>query len=78
MIGAFFMATDYVTSPITSRGRIIFGIGCGVMTVVIRQYGGLPEGVCYSILFMNALTPLIDKYVRVKPYGMVKKVKSEG
>jgi len=78
MIGAFFMATDYVTSPITSRGRIIFGIGAGVMTVIIRQYGGLPEGVCYSILFMNALTPLIDKYIRVKPYGMVKKVKSEG
>ena len=78
MIGAFFMATDYVTSPITSRGRIIFGIGAGVLTVIIRQFGGLPEGVCYSILFMNAVTPLIDKYVRVKPYGMVKKVKSEG
>ena len=78
MIGAFFMATDYVTSPITSRGRIIFGIGAGVLTVIIRQFGGLPEGVCYSILFMNAVTPLIDKYVRVKPYGMLKKVKSEG
>jgi electron transport complex protein RnfD len=49
-----------------------------VLTVIIRQFGGLPEGVCYSILFMNAVTPLIDKYVRVKPYGMVKKVKSEG
>lgn len=78
MIGAFFMATDYVTSPITNKGRIIFGIGAGILTVVIRRFGGLPEGVCYSILFMNALTPLIDRYVRVRPYGLVKKVKGEG
>jgi len=78
MIGAFFMATDYVTSPITARGKIIFGIGAGILTVVIRRFGGLPEGVCYSILFMNAITPLIDRYVKVRPYGLVKKVKSEG
>ena len=78
MIGAFFMATDYVTSPITARGKIIFGIGAGILTVVIRRFGGLPEGVCYSILFMNALTPLIDRYVKVRPYGLVKKAKSEG
>jgi len=78
MIGAFFMATDYVTSPITARGRIIFGIGAGILTVVIRRFGGLPEGVCYSILFMNAITPLIDRYVKVRPYGLVKKVESEG
>ena len=78
MIGAFFMATDYVTSPITERGRIIFGIGAGILTVVIRCFGGLPEGVCYSILFMNAVTPLIDRYVKVRPYGLVKKVESEG
>jgi len=78
MLGAFFMATDYVTSPITGRGRIIFGIGAGILTVVIRRFGGLPEGVCYSILFMNAITPLIDRYVKVRPYGLVKKVKSEG
>lgn len=78
MIGAFFMATDYVTSPITARGKIIFGIGAGILTVVIRRFGGLPEGVCYSILFMNAITPLIDRYVRVRPYGLVKKVKGEG
>ncbi|MBA7560142.1 Proton-translocating ferredoxin:NAD(+) oxidoreductase complex subunit D [subsurface metagenome] len=78
MIGAFFMATDYVTSPITARGKIIFGIGAGILTVVIRRFGGLPEGVCYSILFMNALTPLIDRYVKVRPYGLVKKVKGEG
>ena len=78
MIGAFFMATDYVTSPITARGKIIFGIGAGILTVVIRRFGGLPEGVCYSILFMNAITPLIDRYVKVRPYGLVKKVKGEG
>jgi len=78
MLGAFFMATDYVTSPITARGRIIFGIGAGILTVVIRRFGGLPEGVCYSILFMNAITPLIDRYVKVRPYGLVKKVESEG
>ncbi|GAH64549.1 unnamed protein product [marine sediment metagenome] len=78
MLGAFFMATDYVTSPITARGKIIFGIGAGILTVVIRRFGGLPEGVCYSILFMNAVTPLIDRYVKVRPYGLVKKVKGEG
>ncbi len=78
MLGAFFMATDYVTSPITTRGKIIFGIGAGILTVVIRRFGGLPEGVCYSILFMNAITPLIDRYVKVRPYGLVKKVESEG
>jgi len=78
MLGAFFMATDYVTSPITARGKIIFGIGAGILTVIIRRFGGLPEGVCYSILFMNAITPLIDRYVRVRPYGLAKKVKSEG
>ena len=78
MLGAFFMATDYVTSPITARGRIIFGIGAGILTVVIRRFGGLPEGVCFSILLMNAITPLIDRYVKVRPYGLVKKVRSEG
>ena len=75
MLGAFFMATDYVTSPITPRGRVIFGIGAGILTIVIRQYGGLPGGVCYSILFMNAVTPLIDRYVKIKPYGLVKKAR---
>ncbi len=78
MLGAFFMATDYVTSPITSTGKIIFGVGAGVLTAVIRHFGGLPEGVCYSILFMNALTPLIDRYVKTRPYGLVKKAKGEG
>ena len=77
MIGAFFMATDYVTSPITPRGRIVFAIGTGALTVIIRQFGGLPEGVCYSILIMNAITPLIDRYIKIKPYGLVKQAKSE-
>jgi len=75
MIGAFFMATDYVTSPVTGNGRIIFSVGLGVLTVLIRNFSSLPEGVCFSILIMNAFTPLIDKYVRVKPFGFFKKKK---
>ncbi len=71
VIGAFFMATDYVTSPMTAKGQIIFGIGCGVLTALIRTYGGYPEGVCYAILIMNAVTPLIDKYVKPKRFGEV-------
>ncbi|MFC2026435.1 RnfABCDGE type electron transport complex subunit D [Chloroflexota bacterium] len=77
MLGAFFMATDYVTSPINYRGRLIFGLGAGVLTVVIRLYGSMPEGVCFSILIMNALTPLIDRYTTVKPYGFKKGIKSD-
>lgn len=77
MLGAFFMATDYVTSPLTHRGRLIFGFGAGILTITIRLYGGLPEGVCFAILFMNALVPLIDSYVTVKPYGFKKRGKSE-
>lgn len=68
-LGAFFMATDYVTSPVTSRGRLIMGIGCGIITVLIRLWGGYPEGVSYSILLMNLLTPLIDRYVVPRHYG---------
>ena len=77
LLGAIFMATDPVTSPLTSRGRIIFAVGCGIITIIIRRFGGLPEGVTYSILFMNAVTPLIDRYVKVRPYGLRKAVKSE-
>lgn len=69
ILGAFFMATDLVTSPTTKGGRLLFGTGCGVLTSLIRSYGGFPEGVCYSILFMNCLTPLIDKYVQPRPFG---------
>jgi Na+-translocating ferredoxin:NAD+ oxidoreductase subunit D len=61
LLGAFFMATDYVTSPITPWGKVIFGIGAGILVMVIRLWGGYPEGVCYSILLMNATTPLLDK-----------------
>ena len=80
MLGAFFMATDYVTSPITIKGKIIFGIGCGLVTVIVRILGGMPEGVCFSILLMNALTPLIDRYTMTKPLGLksLKKASSEG
>jgi Na+-translocating ferredoxin:NAD+ oxidoreductase subunit D len=69
VLGAFFMATDYVTTPTTKGGKIVFGAGCGILTALIRSYGGFPEGVCYSILFMNSLTPLIDKYVRPQVFG---------
>lgn len=69
LLGAFFMATDMVTSPMTARGALLFGIGCGLITSVIRIWGGYPEGVSFSILFMNALTPLIDRVTIGKPFG---------
>ena len=69
MIGAFFMATDWVTSPLTKRGRIIFAVGLGIITALIRLRGGYVEGVCYSILIMNMLTPLIDRYIHNIPFG---------
>jgi len=69
VLGAFFMATDWVTSPVTKKGRWIFGIGCGVITIIIRIWGGYPEGVSYSILLMNALTPLIDRWTKPKRFG---------
>ena len=69
MIGAFFMATDYTTSPMTHKGQILFAIGAGVITTVIRLYGGYPEGVSYSILFMNLFVPLIDKYIKCRGFG---------
>ncbi len=71
-IGAFFMATDMVTSPISFKGRLVFGIGCGVLTVIIRLYAGYPEGVCYSILIMNTCVPLIDAWTRPEKFGAVK------
>lgn len=69
VLGAFYMATDYVTSPLTVKGKIIFGAGCGLLTAIIRLWGGYPEGVCYAILIMNAVVPLIDRYVRPRIYG---------
>ncbi len=72
MLGAFFMATDYVTSPLTTTGRITFAVGAGVLVMLIRRFGNMPEGVNYSILLMNAFTPLIDRYTRPHPLGFVK------
>jgi len=72
LLGAIFMATDYVTSPTTPWGQIIFGVGCGVLTCVIRFWGGYPEGVSFAILLMNILTPLLDKWTMPKPFGKVK------
>ncbi len=69
MLGAFFMATDYTTSPVTFKGRIIMGVGCGLMTSVIRLFGGYPEGVSYSILLMNLVVPMIDRYLIPKSFG---------
>ena len=69
ILGAFYMATDMVTIPITIKGQIIFAIGAGVLTVLIRLIGGYPEGVCYAILLMNCVTPLIDRLVKPKKYG---------
>ncbi|MBN1967733.1 MAG: RnfABCDGE type electron transport complex subunit D [Candidatus Delongbacteria bacterium] len=74
ILGAFFMATDMVTSPVTPFGMIIFGVGCGVFTMAIRVWGGYPEGVSYSILLMNIASPLIDRYTTPKKFGFVKKV----
>jgi len=73
LLGAFFMATDYTTSPITKNGRVVYAIGCGLLTVIIRLVGGYPEGVSYSILFMNVMTPLIDILTRPKAFGRSKK-----
>ena len=69
IIGAFFIATDMVTIPITIKGQIIFAVGAGALTVLIRLVGGYPEGVCYSILLMNAVTPLIDRLVKPRIFG---------
>lgn len=68
-LGAFFMATDYATTPITTKGKVIFGLGCGIITFVIRHFGSYPEGVSFSILLMNVLTPYIDQLTRTKVFG---------
>ncbi len=69
MLGAFFMATDMVTIPMTRRGQVIFAAGAGALTVLIRLVGGYPEGVCYALLLMNAVTPLIDRFVKPRMFG---------
>lgn len=75
VLGAFFMATDYVTSPNTPKGQVIFGVGCGLITMFIRYYGGYPEGCCYSILVMNLCVWLIDKFTMPARYGVTPEMK---
>ena len=69
ILGAFFIATDFVTSPNTHLGQLIFGAGCGLLVYIIRTWGGYPEGVAFAVLLMNALTPIIDYYLRPRIYG---------
>ena len=69
MLGAVFMATDYVTSPMTKRGSLIYGAGIGLLTVLIRIFGSYPEGMSFSILIWNGLTPLINTYIKPKHFG---------
>ena len=71
MLGAIFMATDYVTSPMTGKGQLIYGVAIGLLTVVIRNWGSYPEGMSFAILIMNAFTPLINMYVKPKRFGEV-------
>ncbi len=75
MLGAFFMATDYASSPVTAKGQIIFAIGCGLLTSLIRIFGGYPEGVSYSILIMNLCVPLIERFTEPKIFGALPKTK---
>jgi len=72
-LGAFFIATDYVTSPVTKTGQLIFGIGCGVLIWLIRNFAGYPEGVAFAVLLMNSLTPIIDQYTRPRAFGRNRK-----
>lgn len=69
MLGAWFMATDMVSSPVSKTGNLIFGVGCGVLTVVIRNFAAYPEGVCYAILIMNTATPIIDRFTKPRVFG---------
>ena len=71
MLGASFMATDYVTSPMTPKGMLIYGVGIGVITMIIRMWGAYPEGMSFAILLMNAVTPLINKYVKPTRFGVM-------
>ena len=77
ILGAFFMATDYATTPITWKGKLVFAIGCGLLTFLIRNFGTMPEGVSYSILIMNILSPFIDKFTASRPFGAKKEVRSK-
>ncbi|MHB8895142.1 MAG: RnfABCDGE type electron transport complex subunit D [Candidatus Geothermincolia bacterium] len=77
LFGAVFMATDYVTNPMTAWGKVVFALGCGVITVVLRFYSNLPEGVMFAILIMNGITPVIDRYIRPRVYGHKRGSKEE-
>ena len=76
-LGAFFMATDYATTPITTKGKIVFGLGCGIITFIIRHFGSFPEGVSFSILLMNILTTYIEQITRTKVFGAREAEKNE-
>lgn len=76
-LGAFFMATDYATTPISTKGKVVFGLGCGIITFVIRHFGSFPEGVSFSILLMNVLTPYIEQLTRTKVFGAKEAEKNE-
>ena len=78
LLGAFFMATDYTTSPLYFWGRVVFAFGCGLLTMVIREFGSLPEGVSYSIILMNILTPLIERAIKPRPFGALPKLRKGG
>ena len=73
LLGAFFMATDYVTTPMTRKGQVIFAVGCGILTYVIRFYSAYPEGVSFAILIMNAFVPLIDYFTVPRVFGTGRK-----
>lgn len=77
MLGAFFMATDYATTPLTTKGKAVFAVGCGLITFAIREFGTYPEGVSYAILVMNILTPQIDKITMNKPFGVKRRAKKD-
>ena len=78
MLGAWFMATDYVTSPMFPMGKLIFGLGCGILTMVIRLWAGYPEGVSFAVLLMNACVPILNTYTRPKKYGLQKILETQG
>jgi len=78
MLGAIFMATDMVTSPMNPKGQIIYGVGIGIITILIRIYGAYPEGISFAILIMNALVPLLNRYIKPKRFGEVKKESTKG
>lgn len=73
LLGAFFIATDLVTSPVTAKGQLLFGAGCGILVFVIRTWAGYPEGMAFAVLLMNSVTPLIDHYIRPRVYGRTRK-----